>query len=111
MSSPFITYRDKDENGNLQYYILQRSFPHFIAMLSSVPIAGTWQSALPGYHLWVVFQGCLRGNQVPGYAHISDEIQTVLDNAAAWYACDRIAMDEKRYKKFKVISNVQSASK
>jgi len=106
--NPFITYRDKDAEGNLQYYILQRDFPHLIGRLSTVPIAGTWRSTVAGYNLYVIFDGTLRGNMVPGYRDISDEIQTVFDNMAAWFWAERIVPDPKRFKKFKIQSNVST---
>lgn len=100
--SPFITYRDKDENGNLQYYILQRDFPHFVGVISSTPITGTWQSGIAGHNLWVIFAGTLRGNVVPNYNHISEEIDSVFTNMAAWFHAERIVMDQKRFKRFKI---------
>lgn len=106
--TPYITYRDKDEKGNLQYYILQRNFPHFVSVISAIPKTGTWQSAVAGYNLWVIFNGTLRGNMIPDYKNISEEIQMVLDSMAGWYCSERIVPDPKRFKKFKIISNASS---
>lgn len=103
--NPYITFKDKDVKGVLQYYILQREFPHFLGIVSSVPMAGTWQSPISAHQMWIVFAGTLRGNMVPGYNNISDEIQVVLDAMAAWFYSERILPDEKRYKKFKIATN------
>jgi hypothetical protein len=104
----YITFRDKDENGDLQYYVLQRAFPHFVGMVSSSPVEGTWQSPIAGYNLWMIFSGTLRGNLIPNYKNISDEIQEILDRMASWYYSTRIITDQKKYKKFKIMSNVSS---
>ena len=106
--NPYITYRDKDEKGELQYYVLQRDFPHFIGVLATYPVAGTWYSAVPGYNLYVIFNGTLRGNSVPAYNNITEEIQTVLDNMAAWFWCERIAVDQKKFKRLKILSNAST---
>lgn len=107
---PFITFRDNDKEGNLQYYILQRDFPHFIGVISSVPVSGTWQHPIAGHHLWVVFNGTLRGNSIPNYRDISVEIDVVLSNMAVWFHAERILLDEKRFKKFKIQPNVQASA-
>jgi hypothetical protein len=104
---PFITYREKDKSGVLQYYVLQKEYPHFVGIISSIPISGTWQSPIAGHNLWVVFNGTLRGNLIPAYQKIGDDIQASLDNMAAWFYNERIKPDEKKYSKFKIKSNVQ----
>lgn len=103
--NPFITFRDKDDEGNLQYYILQRDFPHFVGVVSTKPLAGNWSSAVAGHQLWVVFSGTLRGNVIPSYQNVSDQIQLCLDNMSVWFHSERVLMDEKRFKKFKIKSN------
>lgn len=103
---PFITFRDKDKNGNLLYYILQRDFPHYVGLLSPYPIEGVLcQSAITGHSLWIVFNGTLRGNMIPSHKGEMVEMQVVFDNMAVWFHSERILLDEKRYKKFKIISN------
>jgi hypothetical protein len=105
--NPFITFREKDKDGNLQYYVLQRAFPHYIGVVLNNPGSGLiGQSAIPGYTLWVVFDGTLMGNMIPNYRNVANEIQTVLDNMAAWYWSDRIILNEKKYSKFKILSYV-----
>lgn len=103
MTSPYITFRDKDSEGNLQYYVLQRDFPHYLGVVSSVPVFNIVSPApLSGYNLWVVFKGTLRGNMIPSYQNVGDEISNVLGVMALWYYTDRILMDKKKYKKFKI---------
>ena len=100
--SPFITFRDKDEDGKLQYFILQRDFPHFVGIIREYPSTGNWCSAVAGHNLWVTFSETLRGNVVPSYKNISDEIQSVMDNMAAWFHAERIVLNEGKFKKFKI---------
>lgn len=104
--SPFITYREKDEAGNLQYYILQKDFPHIIGVVANRPAEGNWYSPIAGYYLYVVFNYTLRGKMIPSYKNISEEISSVLDKMATWYLAERILFDEKRYKKFKIKQDV-----
>jgi hypothetical protein len=105
--SPYITFRDTDKLGELQYYILQRDFPHYVGCISSVPV--NWaiiQVGIPGYNLWVVFSGVLQGNFIPSYADVKDELSLVFGAMAQWYLTNRILTDEKKYKKW--LSNAPS---
>lgn len=100
--APFITFRDND-GVTLRYYILQRDFPHNVGVILSQPNSeAIVQSPIPGYNLWVVFNGTLQGNFVQAKVDYQKELQVVYDNMAAWYWSERIAMDKKRYEKFKV---------
>jgi hypothetical protein len=101
--NPFITFRDKDSNDKLQYYICQRSFPHYIGVISNIPVSEA-MCCIPisGYNLYVVFAGTLRGNVVPGYKDIGFEIDKTFNDMAAWYLSERIIKDEKKYKKLKI---------
>jgi len=99
---PFITYREKDESGNLQYYILQKDFPHLVGRLDAKPSEGSWCSPVAGYNLWVVFNYTLRGKMIPSYKNISEQISAVLDSMATWFFAQRILLEEKKYKKFKI---------
>jgi len=100
--NPFITYREKDDKGVLQYYILQRDFPHLVGVILPNFTIGNWYAPISGYMLWVNFTGTLRGNQIPSYQDVGKEIQSILDNMSCWFGEQRIAMDEKRFKKFKI---------
>lgn len=102
----YITYRDNDENGELQYYILQREFPHYIGLISTYPKDSLIPSIqITNYYLWVIFNGSLRGNLIPGYKSISEDIKFVLNDMATWYYAYRIIPNEKKYKKFKYDSS------
>lgn len=105
--SPYITFRDYDKEGKLQYYILQREFPHYVGVVSSIPIAGNWYTPIIGYAMYIVFGGVLRGMYIPDYKNIGEEVMAIMENMAAWYYDNRISIDEKRYKKFKITTNVQ----
>lgn len=100
--SPYITFREKDRNGDLQYYVLQRAHPHYVGRVSPLPIAENWCAPIAGYRLWMIFDSTLIGRFIPSHKEVSHEIQTVLEAMAAWYWSDRIVVDEKRYKKFKI---------
>lgn len=109
--NPYITYRDTDDNGELQYYILQRTFPHYIGLITSVPVINSWQATIAGYNLYVMFNGTIRGNIIPNYKDVSDEIQQIMDSMATWYYHNRILKEPNKYKKFKVKSNVPISDK
>jgi hypothetical protein len=99
----YITFREEDKKGILQYYILQRKEPHYVGKivgetnelsLLKVPIAG--------YRLYVSFSGVLIGNYLPSYKGVEDDVLVEFQKMSAWYLDNRIAKDEKRYKKFKL---------
>jgi len=103
---PFITYRENDIKGVLRYYILQRDFPNNIGVILSQPNhKAICQSVIPGYNLWVVWDGTLRGNFVAAYPDFEKELRYTMDNMAAWFWAERIVMDKKRFKQFKVENN------
>lgn len=109
----YLTFREPNEKGNLLYYVLQKAFPHFQAVLSVNPSdKGLAVSPIAGYHLYVVIHGTLRGkNVIPVYNHVEGEMQSVANEMALWYLENRILVDEKKYKKWKIISNVSSTDK
>lgn len=110
--TPFITFRDKDKKGDLQYYVLQREHPHYVGMISGSPtINFVPASPIPGYNLFVVFSGCLNGNVLPSYTNVVDELTLVMETMCAWYYTDRIIMDKKRYEKFRIKSDVTVPAK
>jgi len=102
-SKPFITYREEDEKNVLRYYILQKDFPHSKGVILSQPNhEALCQSVVPGYNLWVVWDGTLRGNFVAAYPNYEIDMQLCFDSMASWYYSERILKDEKRYAKFKI---------
>jgi hypothetical protein len=104
---PFITYREIDETNTLRYYILQKEFPHCIGKVLAEPNHGAIvQGVVPGYNLYIISDGVLRGNFIAVYPSYKEELQLTFDSMAAWYHAERILKDEKRYEKFKVKQNV-----
>lgn len=101
--TPFITFREIDADGNLQYYVLQRQYPHFVSVLWGSPKEYLVQPIpISGYNLWLIFSGTIIGNWIPAYPDIEKEIMQTMENMARWYYTERILKDEKRYKKFKI---------
>lgn len=100
---PYITFREADDNGELQYYILQREFPHYLGVIKSTPTEGIlMQTPISGHYLWVAFAGTLRGNMIPGYKEVYNEMESVFTAMAEWYYLNRIKPNEKKYKKWKI---------
>jgi len=105
---PFITFREVDYTNTLRYYILQKDFPHSVAVIVSQPKhTALCQSVIPGYNLWVVWEDSLRGSYVAAYPDYEKDLQFTMDNMAAWYFSERILTDEKRYAKFKIKLDVK----
>ena len=106
MAIPFITYVET-ENGEKKYYILQKAFPHNVAIVcyqpNPNPIA---QSTIAGYNLWLVWQSTLRGRFIAAYPDYEKDLQGCMDSMALWFYEHRILIDEKRYAKFKIKNNV-----
>lgn len=107
--NPFITFRDKDKNNELQYYILQREFPHFCGLISHYPKEGDLANqSISGYSLWITFSGTIRGQIIPSYTNIAKEINSVFESMASWFYANRILTDKKRFEKFKIKNNDSS---
>ena len=102
----YITFREEDKEGQLQYYILQRDFPNYVGVISEFPNLETLECVpIPGYSLYVQFSGTIRGNYVPSNSNISRELGLVFNDMASWYYSERILKNEKKYSKFKIKSN------
>jgi len=102
----YITFTDKDKSGEVKYFILQRDFPHCVGVISQTPKENTLAfSAIPGYWLYVCFDGTLRGAFVPGYKNIVEEVSRVMHDMAQWYYTGRVLQNEKKYSKFKIGAN------
>lgn len=100
--NPFITFREL-HNGQLEYFILQRAFPHMIGRIATFPKdKAIINTPIAGYNLYVTFDGCLQGNVLPSYRNIDKEVQNVFENMAAWFWSERIVGNEKKFQKFKV---------
>ncbi len=102
----YITFREPDEEGILRYFILQKEFPHNLGCISTLPNPEALvQATVPGYNLWIVHAGVLRGNFVAIYPSHKEELQLVYDNMANWYYEERILKDWKKYEKYKIKNN------
>lgn len=100
---PYITYRENDSEGRLCYFILQKDFPHFVGLLSTGKLDTVLASSpIAGYNLWINFNGCLRGNVIPSYKNIIDEIEKEMSSMAIWFYNNRILVEPKKYERFKI---------
>ena len=103
MTHPFITFREPDKDGSMQYFILQKEFPHFLARLVYAPVTGSLScQPISDYKLWVSCEGSIRGRMIPNYVNIKEEMDTIIYMMTNWFYAERIMMDEKRFKKFKL---------
>ena len=99
----YLTFRETDEGGRLCYYILQKAFPHYVGIISLGRIEGSLASSpIAGYNMYVNFTGTLRGNFIPSYADVLDEITAVFNDMAIWFLENRILNDQKKYAKYKI---------
>lgn len=103
MSIPYITYREPDTNGNLQYHIVKKDFPHWCGViLESIPDHSIANFPIAGYRLYLVFNYTLRGRMIPDYQDVMKEIQSFCEHAATWYLSNRIEGNVGKYRKFKI---------
>src|ERR1700677_1075570 len=101
--SPFITFKEEDKFGVLQYYILQRAYPHYLGVVAYYPTGeAICQVPVTAHHLYVTFAGVLRGNYIPAHQGVEIEIEPVFHAMALWFYDQRIMKDPKRYKKWQV---------
>lgn len=104
---PFLTFRESNAKGELEYFILQKAFPHYLGRLAIAPKQGLMPSVpIAGYNLYVEFCGTLRGNMIPGYKDVEDEMIGVFHEMSIWFLVYRIVPQENKYKKFKIQPNV-----
>lgn len=98
MGSPFITFKEGED-----YFILQKEFPHYVGKIVREPIEGAMiNQPIGAYMLWVTFNGVLRGNFIPSYQDVYDEIVHVFFEMSQWFYTERILKDPKRYKKWRI---------
>ena|ERR1700722_11856088 len=99
--SPFVTFKDNDSAGILQYYILQREYPHYVGQITYYPKGGAiCEVPVTAHNLYVSFAGVLRGNYLPAFPKVEEEINQVFHAMALWFYANRIVPDPKRYKKW-----------
>ena len=101
--SPYITFRDINKKGELAYYILERSYPHYVFEITTIPEDSFFISSIQitGYYMWLKFEGTILGEVLPSYKNTFDEIKSVMFNASNWFYENRISQNESKYKKFK----------
>jgi hypothetical protein len=104
---PYITYREEKE-GNLLYYILQKEHPHYVGVIAYGPIENKIQIPITEHNLYVTFAGTIRGNFIPSYRDVVNQIEQTMTSMAIWYYENRILKEPKKYSKFKL--NVSSAN-
>lgn len=99
----YITFREPDENGKLRHFVLQKEFPHNLGRVDNQPnLTSLAQGTIPGYNLWIVSVGTIRGNTVYYYPKHEIDMANIFNNMAIWYLNERIKKNEKLYEKFKV---------
>lgn len=100
---PFITYKEKDVNGDDLYFVLQRKFPHYQAVVLEQPKEGAIVSVpVSGHHLYLTFAGNIQGNYIPARFDVERELQDVFEKMAQWFYMKMVLVNPKRYKKFKI---------
>lgn len=100
---PFITYREPNNNGEMEYYILQKQFPHYIGKISGNLFEKSLsRHPISKHNLYVVFSGTILGAYVPSYKNVMEEIDAVMAQMALWFYDNRILQNEKRFSKFKI---------
>lgn len=103
MSQPYITYRELNNEGLLCYYVLQKAFPHYVAIISYGKLEDSiYSEPVAGYNLWLNFNGCLRGRFMPSYKDVLEDIRICLMDMAIWFYNNRVAIEPKKYIKFKI---------
>lgn len=101
--NPYILFEDIDDNGIKQKYILQRDFPHYVGQILYMPkLKSLIQIPVPKYNIWVSFAGTLRGNMIPSYKNIPEELDDVYRNMSSWYYENIILKNEKEFENFKL---------
>lgn len=106
---PFILFKEKDKNGNIQQYVLQRDYPNYIGVVNFRPIETTiCQQPIAGYNLWVNFNGSLRGNMMPLDKGSLKEMEEIFFNMACWFYTE---MDTIKYESYKIKTDVAAVTK
>lgn len=99
--NPYITFRDKDNEDNLSYFILSRKWPYYIGKITDqIPQHSLIYVAIPAHRLFITYYGVLEGPYIPAQKNILEEIQTAFTDMADWYYANRILPEAKKYKKF-----------
>lgn len=101
--SRFITFRESSKDEELQYFILQKAFPHYMGRISDYPPERSLLKVpIANYRLWIIFNGTLRGNVIPSFVDVYKEIENVFYDMADWYYHARIENNKKKYNKWSI---------
>lgn len=104
MDNEYITYRE-EINGHLEYFILQKTFPHYKCRITKIPITNIFEPvAISKYNLWVVFAGTIQGNMLPVTNEFEKLVLITMQDMATWFLENRIEKDLKRFKKWLILS-------
>lgn len=99
-ANKYITYREP-LGGELQYFILQKQWPHYVGLLVDNPNYKTlYLFPIPNTTLYLAFFGTLQGRLMPATHHVDLEISTIFTDMAEWYYTNRIETNLKKYKKW-----------
>ncbi len=105
---PFILFKEKDKNGNIQQYVLQREYPNYIGVISYRPIeTALIQHPIANYNLWVIYSGTLKGNQIPLDKMALKDADDIYFNMAAWFYTE---MDVNKYENYKIKTNATATT-
>lgn len=89
--------------GLLQYYILQKAWPHYVGLIITNPMEGVLlQVPVSGYKIHIAFAGTIGGNLIPAFMDIQKEIEAVFHDMARWFYENRILQEPKKYQKWKL---------
>ena len=95
MRKPFIAYF---EDGEL--YVMQRAYPSYVGKVVELPSTKQNQP-IPGYHLFIRYDGTIQGNFMPTWANVQQEIFESLDNMATFIS-EWMDKNESGYSNFKM---------
>ncbi len=108
---PFITYREPDSGGDLQYFVLQKAHPHYVGMIVDNPnFDAVYKVPIPNTTMFVTFFGTVEGRRFPLHSHAEKEINGILVVMAEWYWTNRISKNQQKYKKWLLSNQVQPTS-
>lgn len=104
--SPFITFKDLNEKGELELFVLQREYPNFVGRVTYYPTGKEiCQVPITAHNLYMTYYSTLRGNFIPLSNYIDLEMQSVFHAMALWFYSERIMKDPKRYRKWSIHAN------
>lgn len=99
--SNYITYREADSGGQLQYFILQKQWPHYVGMVIDNPsYKSILKTPIANTTLYVSLYGTLQGRLLPAYAGVDKEIAAIFTDMAVWFYENRILPNQKKYNKW-----------